>query len=365
MVLVVAGVLVLALSERWLAPWVVARRSPAGRAQWIWAAPTPRGVTPLAFQAARDFHLDAPPAEAQVQLLADEEYVLYLNGVRVGADRYRPGVGLDRYSVASLLLAGDNRLLVEVRSGRRAGGLLLRLTGSDGLEIVSGPEWRILLRHRERHLDPANSLEQARRPRVWGSPPTGRWRLPEAGALLPLHGELVRGDRRLPPRRVRVGGARQEPREWRAARRLRPASPSLGQEVTFDWGREVTGYVGLFFATRQWPKALLYYGCDTAGRESAPDDRALGARGRLLWTSAVPRRFRCVTVVAPDGVRGAFALPVDASLAAPLLGAPGAAQEPLEGVFGLDDPPPLVTPVEDEIRRELEGLPGLVGGQPG
>ena len=364
-VLLAAGALLLALSERFLAPRVIAGRLPSGAAQWIWAAPDRHGVTPLAFQAARDFELASPPAEAWVHILADEEYVLFVNGTRVGANRYRPEAALDRYPVAGLLRAGANRLLVEARSGRRAGGLLVRLVGGGGLDIVSGPEWRILLRHRERHLDPANELEEPRPPRVWGAPPTGRWRLPTAGRELPVHADLLAGDRRVLPRRAGVGELWQTGRKWFPTRQLLPSSPSLGREVTFDWGREVTGYVGLFFGTRQWPKALLYFGCEPPGELAAPDDHALGARGRLLWTSALPRRFRCLTVLAPEGVRGAFVVPVDVDRAADLMPAPAPADGRREGVFGIDDPPPLVSPVEHEIRRELEGLPGLVVGQPG
>ena len=363
--LLAVGALLLAVSERWLAPRVVAGRSPSGTAQWIWVAPDRQGVTPLAFQAARDFELDSPPGEARLHVLADEEYLVYLNGVRVGGNRYRPGAGSDSYRVAPLLVAGANRLLVEVRSGRRAGGLLVRLACDSGLEIVSGPEWRILLRYRERHLDPANRLEETRSPRLWGGPPTGRWRLPGAGAELPLYAELVSNEDRLWPKRVGVGEVWWPASELRPARRLRPSSPSLGREVTFDWGRQVTGYVGLFFGTRHWPKALLYFGCEPPDVAAAPDDHALGVRGRLLWTSALPRRFRCVTVLAPEGVRGAFVLGVDESRAAPLLAADAPPLGPREGVFGLDRPPPLVTPVEHEIRRELEGLTGVVGRQPG
>ena len=189
------------------------------------------------------------------------------------------------------------------------------------------------------------------------------WRLPAAGAELPMHSQLTTGEDRLWPRRLGVGEFWQETSEWLPSRRLRPSSPSLGREVTFDWGREVTGYLGLFFGTRKWPKALLYYGCETPGPQASPDDRALGARGRLLWTAATPRRFRCVTVLAPEGVRGAFVVEVDETRAGTLLAA--GETGPPEGVFGLVEPPPLVTPVEHEIRRELEGLTGLVGGQPG
>lgn len=363
--LVLLAALLVALSERSLAPRVVAGRLPSGPAQWIWAAPDSQGATPLAFQAARDFRLEAPPAEARLHILADEEYVAYLNGTRVGGNRYRPGAGLDSYRVAPLLRPGANRLLVEARSERRAGGLLARLTGAGGLDVVTGPDWRILLRYREIHMDPAKALEEPRRPRVWGGPPTGRWRLPGVGAELPLHGDLLTAEERLWPERIGVGAVWQTAREWRPSRSLRPASPTLGREVTFDWGREVTGFVGLFFGTREWPKALLYFGCEPPGEEAEPDDHALGARGRLLWTSALPRRFRCLTVLAPQGIRGAFVVEVDEERAAALLAAAAAAAGPREGVFGLADPPPLVTPVEYEIRRELQGLPGLVGGQPG
>jgi hypothetical protein len=363
--LILAAAVLLAVAERSLPPRVVADRLVSGRAQWIWARPDRQGVTPLAFEAARDFELAAPPAEARIHVLADEEYLLHLNGVRVGSNRYRPGAGVDSYAVAPLLVSGTNRLLLELRSGRRSGGLLLRLVGSDGLDIVSGPQWRILLRHRQRHLDPANSLKEARRPWVWGAPPIGRWRLPEAGAELPLYAEAVAGEARLLPARMGVGEVGRPARELLPVRRLRPSSPSLGREVTFDWGREVDGYVGLFFATRKWPKALLYFGCEPPSPEAAPDDHALGARGRLLWTSALPRRFRCLTVLAPEGVRGAFVTEVDPDRAAPLLALGAMPAGPRRGVFGLDRPPPLVSPVEHEIRRQLEGLTGLVGGQPG
>ncbi len=367
--LILAGAVLVAVVERALPPRMAAERLVTGRAQWIWAVPDRQGVTPLAFQAARDFDLAAPPAEARVHVLADEEYLLYVNGARVGGNRYRPGAGVDSYEVAPLLVSGANRLLLELRSGRRAGGLLLRLVGSDGLDVVSGPEWRILLRNRQQHLDPANRLVEPRRPWVWGAPPIGRWRTPEAGAELPLFADVVAGEARLRPARLgvgEVGEVGQTSRQLRPPRRrLRPSSPSLGRLVTFDWGREVAGYVGLFFGTRQWPKALLYFGCEPPGPEAAPDDHALGARGRLLWSSALPRRFRCLTVLAPDGIRGAFVTEVDEGRAAALLAAGARPASPPRGVFGLGRPPPLVSPVEHEIRRQLEGLTGLVGGQPG
>lgn len=364
-ILLAAGVVLLAAGAHWLAPRVAAGRLASGTAQWIWAPPDRQGEVPLAFQAARDFTLGAAPGEAWLRILADEEYVAHLNGVRVGGGRYRQGAALDAYRVGPLLVAGRNRLLVEARSGRRAGGLLVRLAGEGGLEVVSGPDWSILVRHRERHLDPANPLEEARPPWLWGLPPTGRWGRPAPGPPLPLYGEVVAGRRRLWPRRIRVDGAWQRAGQLLPERQLRTSSPSLGRLVTFDWGREVTGYPGLFFGARKRPKALLYYGCDPVDSEAAPGDRALGASGRLLWSAALPRRFRCLSVLAPGGIRAAFVDAVDERRAAPLLAAGEAAEGPATGVLGLERPPELVTPVEDEIRRELQRLPGVVVGQPG
>ena len=67
--LVLAGALLLAVSERFLAPRVVAGRLASGPAQWIFAPADRYNVTPLAFQAARDFELDAPPGACIVLVL--------------------------------------------------------------------------------------------------------------------------------------------------------------------------------------------------------------------------------------------------------------------------------------------------------
>src|SRR5436305_12000552 len=84
---------------------------PTGAAEWIWA-PLGRTVEPLAFYAARDFDLAAPPAAARLLAAADEEYVLYLNGRRVGSGGTPAGARplLDAYEVAPLLRRGANRL---------------------------------------------------------------------------------------------------------------------------------------------------------------------------------------------------------------------------------------------------------------
>ena len=101
--------------------------APTGAAEWIWS-PGPRDRSaPTAFFVAADFDLDEVPAAAELSALADEEYVLYLNGRRVGSNSYSPGASFDVYEVASLLRPGANRLAAELRSGRGSGGFLASL----------------------------------------------------------------------------------------------------------------------------------------------------------------------------------------------------------------------------------------------
>src|SRR4029077_11094756 len=105
------------------------------KAQWIWSGRERNAQGPSAFYALRDFTLDMPPARARLLVTADEEYVLYLNGKRVGAGGYRAGAGLDVYDAGPLLLPGGNRLIAELRSNHGGGGFLLSLAGDAGTPL--------------------------------------------------------------------------------------------------------------------------------------------------------------------------------------------------------------------------------------
>ncbi len=187
-------VLVLALAAQ-LRPVLRARSLPTRSAEWIWQPFDARDHTPAAFFAARDFHLAAPPPRARLLITADEAYIVTLNGKRIGAGAFSPdqppgpppgrrGAPLDVYEVGPLLLPGGNRLLVELRSARGAGGLLASLIDeATGRQLVGTDErWRILPRHEEglaRGWLPIGGGVPAL---VWGYPPIGRWGLPRAGA---------------------------------------------------------------------------------------------------------------------------------------------------------------------------------------
>src|SRR5215470_15688070 len=88
---VVAAGLTLAIRGGRLAAARISAEGAAAGARWIWVAHDRRQAQPLAFYAVRDFSLAVPPPRARLLALGDHEYVLDLNGKRVGAGCWRPG----------------------------------------------------------------------------------------------------------------------------------------------------------------------------------------------------------------------------------------------------------------------------------
>ncbi len=351
--LLVLAMGLLALASRAVSAVMARLTLPTGGAEWIWVERSRTDRTPSAFYAVRDFNLDAPPAKARLMILADPEYILTLNGKRVGAGRYptgAPEARLDVYEVGDLLLSGGNRVLVELRSDRGAGGLLAVIQDPEGKTLVrSDGEWRIVKRH---HiglvrgwlpLGPGSGLETEPAFR-WGLPPTGRWGEPTVGALRPRLLELIRDQ---PLAATRVPAPRIPGLPATSARHL----------ALFDFGREVTGYLNLQMqAGDGLRKALLYTGSEPPDPlVQRPAGAVLALTGRRSWMDAQPRRFRYALVVG-DRPAAARVLPVDPKAADGLFA--DGNERKVEGVFGID-PPRLRTPVEDEVWRELQSVPGV------
>src|SRR5437763_16059026 len=123
-----------------------ARSLPTAAARWIWKPIDQLDHNPTAFYAIRDFRLGSPPARARLMITADEEYVVTLNGKRIGAGAFEPGAPLDVYEAGPLLLPGGNRLLVELRRGDGTGGLLASLVDeATGRQIVGTDDGRRVL----------------------------------------------------------------------------------------------------------------------------------------------------------------------------------------------------------------------------
>lgn len=379
-----------------------------GGAQWIWAAHERHLAQPLAFYAARDFWLAAPPDRARLLALGDEQYVLYLNGKRVGAGGWRPGGRLDEYEVGALLRPGGNRLLAELRSANGAGGFLASLideTSGRTMAATDG-DWRTYRRHRLGlvrgwlPVGPFDAVAAAHHRRQgwvsaagpgepafsWGRPPIGRWGRVTPGWPRPLFAELT-------------GGRRPLPAASETLYRPPPATGKAGDDtmVLFDWGREITGYLalepgyepGMDNDLVQPPpdrqrEALLWVGAappQPVGAGIEPSSAVVLMPGAGEWLDARLRRFRYALVIGLPRPLAARVYTVDPAVAARFrldvdegAGAGGSTGSPSgrqagpqagrqsgaahNGVFGLAAPR-LRSPVEDEVGRKLKRLPGV------
>jgi hypothetical protein len=356
------AVVLLGTLERFAPSWIARTFLPTGEARWIWKWQDRNTKTPLAFYAVRDFDLKEVPAKARLLALADEEYILYLNGKRVGSGSYRQDSRLDVYEAAPLLRQGGNRLVAELRSSRGAGGFLAQLIDTKtGEPIVWTDEsWTLfdryhigLLRGWLPAVPPSGPAGLAAPPEglagepafVWGFPPVGRWGNPPLGPEIPLFALLS------PQRRLLPG---------------QPASGMLldldprGARHVFDWGREVVGYLTLDLPPDESPgMGLLFTGLERPDpMRDAPAAAVLVPPGGPAWSDARPRRFRYAVVLGLKRPVTARVRLVDAARAASLL--PEPVQKKKTGVLGIE-PPPLRTPVEDEVWREFKRVPGVTG----
>lgn len=341
---VAAAALVLMVLERSVTALVSERSEPGRGASWIWAQGVLDGVEPLAFFAVRDFELDEA-GPASLTLVADEEYVAYVNGRRVGSGAYRGRLPADRFAVGDLLKAGGNRLAVELRSSRGAGGLLahLRIGDEEPPRILSGGDWRIFRRY-EPAILLGWDLEGGEPAAVWHRQPTGRWRPRPPGEPRSWHEESLLGEPWRPPQRARsVEGAWHDLTEPRAL-------PELGPRVIFDWGEEITGVLHLELATDGGEPGLLFAAPMPPDDCPAPaDGLVVPVPGRGSWSDAFVRTFRYICLVGVD-LREAPEVEVAGPAAATAPPSPG----PWPGIFGVQ-PPRDHTYAEEQIRERLFG----------
>jgi hypothetical protein len=245
-----------------------------------------------------------------------------------------------------------------VRSGRGAGGFLLALVddteGTTGRPLLGTDEtWRLYQRDHPFllrglvPLSPKLHLGTGEDIFSWGLPPLGRWGVPAPGPARPLFSDLTDGRESLVASRLVLSD---------------PPAPGLPPvlRTLFDFGHEVTGYLSLELTPDPVQRAaLLFTGTDVP---KAPGDRPDGAvitiPGRHAWEAAVPRRFRYALVVGLSPL-AARVHSVEETRAFP----PEALHVPEPvGVLGIT-PPALRTPVEDEVWRKFERVPGVAGGK--
>jgi hypothetical protein len=298
---------------------LVSRRLSSGGAKWIWAEGALERSEPLAFYAVRDFELDSPPQRASVRIVADEAYILYVNGRRVGSGAWYAGAPLDTYPIDLLLRPGWNRVAVELRSGRGAGGLLCALFGDDERAplIASDDSWRIM-RDATGVVD-GTSASDGTPAQVWQSPPTGGWGVPRLAPERQPYDDALLAAGLLA---TEVLEPSTEPRPTTEA----------GAPLVNDFERTVSGYV-LLTGIATVPRHLrLDVGLERGAGESLD---VLLADNQASWSSAEVMTLRYV---------GSPYLPEGATLGVvevrPELAALDAERAALRrrGVFGVEPP---------------------------
>lgn len=322
---------------------------------WIWSADPPRRVEPRAFFLTREFDLATPPAKARLEVLGDPEYVVYVNGRRVGANAV---VGADRtdvYDVAPALHTGPNRIVLELRSPTGSGAATLRLDDEAGRTLVEAdPHWRVYDAAWAGLFD-GEPYIRAAKAAVIGRSAFGRWSAVRTGEPRPRQDEIAPGGPLAPSGWRRAGEVTWRPMPARSERK-----GELGGRVEVDFGREVTGYLYLLLDRRVPDRGLVRVGAALAESPGwNPDAIVLTTLGRGLWQDAVPRRFRYAEIVGLDRLAWAGYLPVAEEASVRF------ANPPVAALWGATVRP-VRLPVVDDIWRRYgkprggrRGLPGL------
>lgn len=355
---------------RWVRPGRLEQGFPTGGAEWIWAGEAAVGPdltsshgrgywigSALAwtnFFVYKDFSLSGEPAKARLLIQADEAYWVFVNGRPVGSGAFAESGVVDAYEVAPFLRAGENRVLVQLRSRRRVGGLLATLDLEDGHRIPSDRTWRASGRYEAKMQTAGFVAEDERAVTVWGRPPVGSWPDPAESVAVPVLGQQVLASGARGPERVRYLGESLWERRFPEPNRRMP----LGRWVVFDMGTAVSGYLNVVLAEPKGARGLVYLGHE---RVPSPDnsDPATWFRappGRGSWSDFEPRRFRFVAVLADAEIAG---LRVFETRTDSVVGSRHRSPR-TERALGLE-PPPSGSTVEDEFWRELERVTGIAG----
>lgn len=156
-----------------------------GPAEWIWWSNRIVRPEPKAFVAARAFTLSKTgPAELRVS--GDREFVVYLNGNRIGGGRGGKGFPLRRYEVGSLLVRGENRIAIELRSPDSVGGAIasLSIAGLSEWFLATDSSWSIHDDWEEGVRPGRVGVRSAGKPAAsWGRPPMNPWGYPKPSRL--------------------------------------------------------------------------------------------------------------------------------------------------------------------------------------
>ncbi len=319
---------------------------PGQGARWIWAEGDFSGGEPISFYAAREIELPAV-GPGRITIAADETYVLYVNGQRIGAGSYRSRAPFDVYEVGDFLQVGLNRILVELRSSRGAGGLLaqIELAPGAGASVVTDDSWQIFRRYDAGLVRGWSALRGCEAPKIWGRAPTGRWR---PNGARQRH---IPFQRFPPPERSRpVRHQLYHSASWTALDGSQRRIPAIGPQQVFDWGEEVTGFISLDLRSDEGKPGLLYVSTEPPdAKDQPPDAVIIPVPGRRFWEDAHPRRFRYLLLV---GAEPYSRIEVDLLNGEEARALISPEDEP-DGLFGIE-PPRSYSRVEEAVWQRLQ-----------
>jgi len=157
--------------------------------QWIWH-PDPHEGEWIAFRRTLALPAGREIAAARASVTADDEYVLFVNGQRVGGNAYWPQIG--HHDLTPLLESGANALGVRARNSGGDRGLILGVTvvfADGGVErIASDDGWRCTPEAQARgawRAEPYDDRSWAGAATVAPSITSPPWNLPPGGGVHP------------------------------------------------------------------------------------------------------------------------------------------------------------------------------------
>ena len=329
----------------------MAERSEPGRgACWIWADGAANAAKPLAFWMVRDLRISDPSdlEDAAVILAADEAYVLWLNGQRLGAGEYTESMAADQYDVSGLLQLGLNRFVVELRSSRGAGGLLASVRSGDRILLSSDDSWKVIRRADPRILRGSLPLDGlGERVKVWSDSTTGRFRLSGFEAASLERRPWSKGGNRSMELPLRMRHLSKQA-SWEVVES--PPDRLPARQTVFDFGSQVSGFLEMELA-EEGQAGLVFFGTqEPEAQNDRPDLVISPFPGRRHWRDTQARTFRYVTLVGLPALRRLEVAVVPEEEAEP-----ADQRAPFRGVFGLPPAQPYL-PVEEAVWDRLRHL---------
>ena len=152
-------------------------RNVTGDASWIWLEVEPDREAPAVILVTRNVSVPAQREYFRIKVAGDPEYVLYLNGRRIGSGGAPETGEIDLYEIDDGIVDGLNRIVIAGRSSTGYGGLIASIDFGPFKQnmLVTNEEWTVyqqwsptLLHHDAPSLNPS-------RPWKLGKPPDGRW----------------------------------------------------------------------------------------------------------------------------------------------------------------------------------------------